>query len=575
MTDLTTPRFYLEPMSEEKHAQAIYDMWQDPVNLVGTQRRPLETTHVMIRDRSHGAKPGIENFAIMAGPESPLYKLVINPAAPVQDLKGGREGEGEAAAAPKLIGWTGVVRVAPEEIGWYVTTPCRGLGVATEAVQTMLRRYWVAQPGTSEVTALISEGNAVSERVATRAGFVRDPEQCLDNLLQASPFAYRVFETHGVQVFDALLSNGTIHPFTVSLIRFVAHIRASSLPPHVNDLPTFRHCISRETTEYPYDPPRWSHPPCPLPPVPATILRSILASHRAIIRLTVNCLEFHLLLFKELRPAHLEDESFEWDHIYYGDEDDRDCCYIGAWDQDPERKPFPTRDIGPPTWVEEQRVIRACWRIELWKNLRAVVDAGHIRWPNVDSPKERRRHQNCMADPLCFYDPCITLRSASWTEYPDHYSELVERWPGQDYVDPPRVGVDLDEDDNEAELIKTVQAYVTENRPTALKDFARTKRSWPAPAITEPASTERMPPGHLMAWKSILGQEVLDDVAAELIIEKEHHPNDDSDSETSYVGDERVVPRWARPCGYVSHVPCAHPLLRRKHRQPPKEPLSY
>ncbi|KAK6855093.1 hypothetical protein PG995_008625 [Apiospora arundinis] len=471
----------------------------------------------------------------------------------------------------------------------------------------------------------------------TILAFLADTE-CLDNLLQASPFAYRVFETHGVQVFDALLSNGTIHPFTVSLIRLVAHIRASSLPPHVDDLPTFRHCISRETTEYPYDPPRWSHPPCPLPPVPATILRSILASHRAIIRLTVKCLEFHLLLFKELRPDHLADESFEWDHIYYGDEDDRDCCYIGAWEQDPERKPFPTRDIGPPTWVEEQRVIRACWRIELWKNLRAAVDAGHIRWPNVDIPKERRRHQNCMADPLCFYDPCVTLRSASWTEYPDHYSELVERWPGQDYVDPPRVGVDLDEDDNEAELIKTVQAYVTENRPMALKDFARAKRSWPAPAITEPASTERMPPGwtrtlwffwevtgdrethdypnvtplrgvtfepfrrlgfaiwdesrmvaagflsdsdkdanrssHLMAWKSILGQEVLDDVAAELIIEKEHHPSDDSDSETSYVGDERVVPRWARPCGYVSHVPRAHPLPRRKHRQPPKEPLS-
>ncbi|KAK7992996.1 hypothetical protein PG988_001790 [Apiospora saccharicola] len=187
--------------------------------------------------------------------------------------------------------------------------------------------------------------------------------ECLDNLVQASPFA---------------LSNGTIRPFTVSLIRFAAYIRASSLPPHVEDLPTLRHCISRETTEYPYDPPRWSHPPCPLPSVPATILRSILASHRAIIRLSVKCLEFHLLLFKELRPDHLADESFEWHHIYYGEEDDWDCCYIR-----------------PLTWVEEQRVIRACWRIELGKNLRAAVDAGLIRWLNVDnSPQERRRHQN-------------------------------------------------------------------------------------------------------------------------------------------------------------------------------------
>ncbi|KAK7992995.1 hypothetical protein PG988_001789 [Apiospora saccharicola] len=199
--------------------------------------------------------------------------------------------------------------------------------------------------------------------------------------------------------------------------------------------------------------------------------------------------------------------------------------------------------------------------------------------------------------------------------------------------------MDLDEDDNEAELIKTARAYVTENRPTALNDFAGIKRSWPAPAVKEPASTERMPPGwtrtlwffwevtgerwthdyhdvtslrglkfepfrrlgfaiwderrmaaaaflsestedanrssHLMAWKSVLGRKVLDEVAAELFIEKEHqHPSEDSDSETSYVGDERVLPRWARACGYVSHVPSAHPLPRRKHRQPTKAPLS-
>lgn len=136
----------------------------------------LETTRVMIRDRSHSVKPGIENFAIMAGPESPLYRLVATATQPQQQ---GDLGRNKGEPAPKLIGWTGVVRVAPEEIGWYVTGPCRGLGVATEAVQAMLRRYWTAQPGTAELIAYIREGNVASERVATKAGLVRVLERTL------------------------------------------------------------------------------------------------------------------------------------------------------------------------------------------------------------------------------------------------------------------------------------------------------------------------------------------------------------------------------------------------------------
>ncbi|KAK8131229.1 hypothetical protein PG984_007667 [Apiospora sp. TS-2023a] len=177
MANPSSPRFYLEPLSAEKHSQGIHELWTEPGNLGGTSMEKvpdLETTRTMIRDRAYGAKPGIVNFAIMAGPESPLYGLVTATApASLPEMPGA------AKPTPKIIGFTGILRVAPEEAGWYVTSSCRGLGVATEAVGAMLGKYWETQPATTEVIAYISEGNAVSERVAARAGFVRAMERTL------------------------------------------------------------------------------------------------------------------------------------------------------------------------------------------------------------------------------------------------------------------------------------------------------------------------------------------------------------------------------------------------------------
>ncbi|KAK7932151.1 hypothetical protein PG985_002863 [Apiospora marii] len=169
-----SPRFFLEPLSEEKHSQGIYELWNKPGNLAGTsmQTAPdLEKTRTMIRDRAYGAKPGIVNFAIMAGPGSPLYGLATATAP--------EEGETSNAPTPepRIIGITGVLRVAPEEAGWYVAGSCRGLGVATEAVGAMLGKYWETQPAATEVIAYIRVGNVASERTAARSGFVRAMER--------------------------------------------------------------------------------------------------------------------------------------------------------------------------------------------------------------------------------------------------------------------------------------------------------------------------------------------------------------------------------------------------------------
>jgi len=75
----------------------------------------LEATRTIIRDRAYGAKPGIVSFAIMAGPESPLYGLVTAAApgsSPPPTKLINEELSDAAKPAPKIIGLTGIFRVA-------------------------------------------------------------------------------------------------------------------------------------------------------------------------------------------------------------------------------------------------------------------------------------------------------------------------------------------------------------------------------------------------------------------------------------------------------------------------------
>lgn len=126
----------------------------------------LESNRAWLRRRSRAADPAIENFAIMAPATSPLYDLVAAPGPAVAS---------PAAAADRLIGLVGVIRLAPPEAGYVVAKACQGRGVASEALAVMLRRYWAAQPAVPAVEAYIDAGNAASEKVARRAGFAPRP----------------------------------------------------------------------------------------------------------------------------------------------------------------------------------------------------------------------------------------------------------------------------------------------------------------------------------------------------------------------------------------------------------------
>ncbi|KAK7981395.1 hypothetical protein PG988_003633 [Apiospora saccharicola] len=361
--------------------------------------------------------------------------------------------------------------------------------------------------------------------------------ECLDSIMQASPAAYRVFDTHYGEIFEPLLSSGDIHQFTVSLIRITAYLRTSSLPPHFHDLFSLRSCLAGETTTYKWDPPRWEHPPRPLPPeIPATTLRGILASHRKVVSLTVGCLDHYLDLFHALKPEHPVDKSFHFCH------------------EEGEGK--------------------------------AAIEAGRLSWP-PESETSEREVRAMGTGPFTFYD--ITAGawlSSFYSGYPLGH-EVGNYWP--------RIRSEL-ERDLDAEIMLTVQAYMAEMRQSiAEHDFlARARRRWPAPAPEGPQDSEvlgntwgvlRFYWDHVSfepfrvvgfavwsealmhaagflehdmnccqaAWRSILTPEMLDEVARENV---RHHVSDseETDSDASENPGETVLPRWVVRSGLFTYT---------------------
>ncbi|KAE9377719.1 hypothetical protein N431DRAFT_164954 [Stipitochalara longipes BDJ] len=202
--------------------------------------------------------------------------------------------------------------------------------------------------------------------------------ESLDSLLRASPAAYHVFDTHAATVFEEVLSSGSTHTYTCALIRIIALIRAEALPPTVHDLASFKDLVRHETSPHRWKPPRWVHPPTSLPlDLSSAVLRGLLATNRKVQRLTFGCLDYYLDRFRPLKPFN--SAGFSFNSTYFGE---HSRGLIGAWNN---KQPntvyyYPVHDIGPPSWVEQQRVLRAFWRIQLSRDLSAAVGASHIIW---------------------------------------------------------------------------------------------------------------------------------------------------------------------------------------------------
>jgi len=210
--------------------------------------------------------------------------------------------------------------------------------------------------------------------------------ESLDNYLRASPAAFRVFNDKNIsaKTFEAILENGVTHRFSSALIRIIALTRAGSLPSIVRTYRGFENFVVDEATPYPNKKllitPDWEHPPISLPSdISPSILRGILVTNRRIQRLAFGCLDFYLARFRSLRPFH--SAGFSFNNPFAGEEEDE--FRLSPWSKkvDNVELYYPVRDIGPPSWLEQQRVIRMLWRIQLASDIQAEILASRITWP--------------------------------------------------------------------------------------------------------------------------------------------------------------------------------------------------
>ncbi|KAK8086033.1 hypothetical protein PG994_001007 [Apiospora phragmitis] len=242
----------------------------------------------------------------------------------------------------------------------------------------------------------------------------------LDSVLHASPKVYGVFAVYAVEITETILAcdykivvsyhrhpartdeiHHGPHPvesgITCAYVRvmfyMMAAIRSSKFPVH--SLSDF--CVKvidpfwwRATTRRGRATPGYYMPESLPRDTPPGVLRSLVATHRRLNWLSLDCLKFYLARFESIRPScpaigrkafargrragtiHLDAEGL---------------------DEVPGR-PVVMRDGGPPSWVEEQRMTRAFWRLQFVYDLRKAARASLLpTWPAEDVERLRNSDQ--------------------------------------------------------------------------------------------------------------------------------------------------------------------------------------
>jgi hypothetical protein len=210
----------------------------------------------------------------------------------------------------------------------------------------------------------------------------------LNNLLRASPRSWRLFNHEALTITEAVLSraDSLLPPQIQELIRAVILARSSALPFRTFDdfqLKFLRRNLPQFKVTSP--PPFMTLGPNSLalvPPSPA-VLRSVVATAQHISVLTHACLNSYLSRVREpsFATQHCHEKGFRYTFGY----GPKQKC-VPPWEREFVGTPVEMRDTGPPSWVEEMRVMRALWLIQLAGDVRrlATKDDSVLGWPRED-----------------------------------------------------------------------------------------------------------------------------------------------------------------------------------------------
>ncbi|KAJ0346113.1 hypothetical protein COL154_008792 [Colletotrichum chrysophilum] len=192
----------------------------------------------------------------------------------------------------------------------------------------------------------------------------------LYHLITASPSVSRIFDspTMGPEAFEHVLANSTA-PQVFGLVRLVAIVRtATADDPPATSLDAFvkraNHHMQHSGRGQFYS---------SIPPLTRTYqrqktgaVRSLLQIARRIAYLTPACLSYYREQWLSATPSHAEGDMRGW--VYK------------TWKNRYAGRPYSPDDIGPPVWIEEHRVTRGFWRLQLLYELQRATSENRLGW---------------------------------------------------------------------------------------------------------------------------------------------------------------------------------------------------
>lgn len=196
----------------------------------------------------------------------------------------------------------------------------------------------------------------------------------LDSLVRASPVVFRLFNSYGAEITETVLSSGHIHGHIRAIIRIIALIRTSKLP--MDNLLVFQQKTTFAAMRERICSMKKHLSPLQLEKdTPPHILRSLLALYRHLTSLSLKFIAIHLKRYRALKPRRLIDPS-------------KCPKYLDELRKIPrdQTEEYPIKDNGhDPSWEEEQRVIRAFWRVQLLHDMKKAAAEGLlIGWSRED-----------------------------------------------------------------------------------------------------------------------------------------------------------------------------------------------
>jgi hypothetical protein len=155
----------------------------------------------------------------------------------------------------------------------------------------------------------------------------------LDNFLLASRCVASLFEEYGVEIVEAV-ANTTFSKQLQHLLQTLAKIQSGAL----SDEDPLRYFDLINDQE-----------PDRLPKESSIQLRKLVSIASNVERLAHSCLRELLGRCRSIRPSHLLDPEFKFTD--------------NAMSEWPPGIAYSPQDCGPPSWVEEERVLRELWRL--------------------------------------------------------------------------------------------------------------------------------------------------------------------------------------------------------------------